>query len=91
MLRALLDAECGDDLRFTVRSRRHHWKKHMKNENEIDELLGPVSRKQMAAAITAINGYGFDISAPWECDQDDREFEMFCGLLAAVTAAHQTP
>lgn len=59
----------------------------MKDDSDITELLGPVSREQMDAAIEAINNYGFDISAPWECDQDDREFEQFCGLLSAVTAA----
>lgn len=59
----------------------------MKADKEISDLLGSVTPQQMDAAIAAINGYGFDISAPWECDQDDREFEMFCGLLAAVRAA----
>lgn len=59
----------------------------MMTDQEIDELLGPVTKEQMIAALAAINGYGFDISAPWECDQDDREFEMFCGVLAAITAA----
>ena len=65
--------------------------RQMKTDHEIDEMLGPVSRTQMEAAIEAINNYGFDISAPWQCDQDDREFEMFCGVLSAVLAAHQTP
>jgi len=59
----------------------------MRADKEISDLLGEITPQQMDAAIAAINNYGFDISAPWECDQDDREFEMFCGLLAAVRAA----
>jgi hypothetical protein len=59
----------------------------MMGDLEIADLLDGVTRKQMDAAIAAINGYGFDISAPWECDQDDREYEQFCGLLNAVRAA----
>lgn len=62
----------------------------MKTDQEIADLLGPVTRKQILAALVAINGYGFNIGAPWEGDQDDREFEMFCGVLAAVTAALST-
>ena len=59
----------------------------MMGDMEIADLLDGVTRKQMDAAIAAINGYGFDISAPWECDQDDREYEQFCGLLNAIRAA----
>lgn len=59
----------------------------MSSDLEIADVLDGVSREQMDAALVAINGYGFDISAPWECDQDDREFEMFCGVLNAVRAA----
>lgn len=59
----------------------------MQTDDEINDLLGPVTQSQMDAALAAINGYGFDISAPWECDQDDREFEQFRGVLAAVNAA----
>lgn len=55
---------------------------------EIADLLDGITREQMNAALKAINNYGFDISAPWECDQDDREYEMFCGLLNAIRAAH---
>ena len=58
----------------------------MKDDKEISDLLGDVTRQQMDAALAAINEFGFDISAPWECDQDDREFEQFCGVLAAVHA-----
>lgn len=54
---------------------------------EIADLLDGITRAQMNAALQAINNYGFDISAPWECDQDDREYEMFCGLLNAIRAA----
>lgn len=54
---------------------------------DIANLLDGVTREQMDAAIKEINNYGFDISAPWECDQDDREYEQFCGLLNAVKAA----
>lgn len=53
----------------------------------IADLLDGITREQMDAAIAAINGYGFDISAPWECDQDDREYEQFCGLLNAIRSA----
>jgi hypothetical protein len=60
----------------------------MKADKEISEVLGDITPQQMDAAIAAINNYGFDISAPWDCDQDDREYEMFCGLLAAVRAAN---
>ena len=59
----------------------------MKTDLEIAHLLAPVTKQQMVAAIVAINGYGFDFSAPWDCDQDDREYEMFCGLRAAIEAA----
>jgi hypothetical protein len=59
----------------------------MKADKEISEVLGDITPQQMDAAIAAINNYGFDISAPWDGDQDDREYEMFCGLLAAVRAA----
>lgn len=59
----------------------------MRADKEISDILGDITPQQMDAAIAAINNYGFDISAPWDCDQDDREFEMFCGLLAAVRAA----
>lgn len=59
----------------------------MKADKEISDMLGDITPQQMDAAVAAINGYGFDISAPWECDQDDREFEQFCGVLAAVRAA----
>ncbi len=59
----------------------------MKTDKEIAEILGPIHRQQMNAAIGAISDYGFDISAPWDGDQDDHEFEKFCGLLAAVKAA----
>lgn len=59
----------------------------MMDDLEIAELLDGVSRQQMDAAIAAINGYGFDISAPWEGDQDDREYEQFCGLLNAIRSA----
>lgn len=59
----------------------------MMGDLEIADLLDGVTREQMDAALTAINGYGFDISAPWECDQDDREYEQFCGVLNAVRAA----
>ena len=62
----------------------------MRVDKEISDLLGSVTPQQIDAAIAAINGYGFHISAPWEGDQDDREFEMFCGLLAAVRAALPT-
>lgn len=62
----------------------------MRADKEISDLLGGITPRQMDSAIAAINNYGFDISAPWECDQDDREFEMFCGLLAAVRAAINT-
>jgi hypothetical protein len=59
----------------------------MRVDKEISDMLGDITPQQMDAALAAINNYGFDISAPWECDQDDREFEMFCGVLAAVRAA----
>lgn len=59
----------------------------MMGDLEISDLLDGVSREQMDAALAAINGYGFDISAPWQCDQDDREYDQFCGLLNAVRAA----
>lgn len=60
----------------------------MMSDLDIADLLDGITREQMDAAIAAINGYGFDISAPWECDQDDREYEKFCGLLNAIRAAH---
>jgi len=60
----------------------------MMSDLEIADLLDGITREQMDAAIQAIKGYGFDISAPWECDQDDREYEQFCGLLNAIRAAH---
>lgn len=53
---------------------------------DIADLLDGVPRAKVEAALAAINGYGFDISAPWEGDQDDREYERFCGLLAAIRA-----
>jgi hypothetical protein len=59
----------------------------MMNDLEIADLLDGVTRSQMDAAIQTINGYGFDISAPWAGDQDDREYEQFCGLLNAIRAA----
>lgn len=59
----------------------------MMSDLEIADLLDGVTKAQMNAAITAINGYGFDISAPWSCSQDDREYEQFCGLLNAIRAA----
>lgn len=62
----------------------------MMSEREITDLLGTVTKRQMVAAMKAMNNYGFDISAPWECDQDDREFEMFCGLREAIAAALQS-
>jgi hypothetical protein len=45
------------------------------------------TKSQMDAAIEAINEYGFDFRAPWECTLDDRELEHFKGLRAAITAA----
>lgn len=57
---------------------------------EIADLLDGVTREQMDAAIRAINGYGFDFRAPWECDLDDREYEQFCGLLNAVRTVLQS-
>ena len=59
----------------------------MMTDLEIADLLDGISREQVNAAIQAINGYGFNINAPWEGDQDDREYEQFCGLLNAIRAA----
>jgi len=59
----------------------------MMTDLDIADLLDGVTRQQMDDAIKAINGYGFDFRAPWECDLDDREYEQFCGLLNAIRAA----
>jgi hypothetical protein len=48
----------------------------------IDPAPKPLEKHALIEAADAMADHGIEIKFPWECDLDDREREMYEGLLA---------